>query len=180
MHNALKFILNDDEGDCEESHVSNVKCKPKQSKEAGSPTLVSESQLSTNPTPSHKSLTRQQTSRPSISKEINRPKKAEPEKFSFKPTINPNSQKILERLNALKQHKETQHGKIEDSLLQRQRQQLVKSKSPVRPSEKQTSARKMTDANELSQSKPKAFASQVQIENFYSKRFLTRSWVSPS
>ena len=180
MHNALKFILNDDEGDWDESVSAKNRFKPKQAKVSSSPNAKNESPITANPVPNQRPIARPQAPGPSTSKEVARSRKPEPvQKYSFKPSLNPNSQQILERLNALKQHKETQNSKIEDSLLQRQRQQLLKSKNPIRPSERQISARKTTEDDEQMQSKPKAFASRIQIDNFYSKRFLIRSGVSP-
>jgi hypothetical protein len=176
MHNALKFILNDDEEDCEEDYNFLVaKSKASQVTEKHTPSTSDKTLGDPKPNTNRTPAKSPRVTRPNTSKEIVRPKKIEPEsKFNFKPTINPNSQKILERLNAFKQQKESHIGKIEDSLLQRQRQQLVKSKSPTRPSERQMPTQKNTSIGESNKPDVKAFASQAQIENFYSKRFFIR------
>lgn len=95
--------------------------------------------------------------------------------YSFKPAINPNSQKIIERLKALQPQKDQKPLRIEESLLQRQKMALAKPQSPLKSaiSSKNLSRSPMPKTADKSASKP--FASKSEVDAFYLKRKTIRA-----
>jgi hypothetical protein len=160
MHSALRFILEDGELSEEQDIPNSTKCINSKLK-----ALVPHSDRvkeDVKITPDTGKSDRSIKPNRSISKSSHKKTDYQPPNYTFKPTINPNSQKILEKLNMIK----SQHlaMPIEDRLIQKKRQLLLKPKDLA------------PDKNEVrGGSISKLYSSNADIENFYSKRILTRA-----